>query len=201
MNEFEKSILKRIGEEKFSRVQNAKIGVIGCGGLGSNMTVCLVRSGFKRFMLMDFDSVDFSNLNRQYYFYDDVGKPKADVLRQRLLAVNPDLEITVYKEKLNKENINYFKSADVLAECVDIAETKAEIVGFGAVNKLFTVSSSGMAGYGDAEEMTVKKMGNVYITGDFKSGISSVMHPYAPKVAIAAALEADVILKYIMDGE
>lgn len=199
MNEFEKSIYKRIGEKKYKKVSGACIGIIGCGGLGSNAAVCLARSGFKHFILMDFDRIDFSNLNRQYFFYNDVGNLKAEVLRECLLRINPDIETEVYIDKLNSVNINIFKTVDALVEAVDTAETKATIVSFGAANGIFTVSSSGMAGYGDGKDMTVKKMGNIYITGDMKSGISDVVHPYAPKVAIAAALEADILLAHFME--
>lgn len=201
MNEFEKSIYGIIGEEKYKRISNARIGIIGCGGLGSNAAVCLARSGFKHFMLMDFDRIDYSNLNRQYFFYNDVGRLKAEVLKERLTSINPDVYTEIYIEKADSENINIFKNVDALVEAVDTAETKAFIVYFGAANKIFTVSSSGMAGYGDGKNMTVKQIGGVYITGDMVSGISDTMYPYAPKVAIAAALEADIILAHFMDDE
>lgn len=201
MNEFEKSIYERIGEDSYKRISSACIGIIGCGGLGSNAAVCLARSGFKHFVLMDHDRVDYSNLNRQYFFYNDVGRLKAEVLKEKLLSINPGVQAEIYIEKADGGNISIFKTADALVEAVDTAETKAFIVSFGAANKIFTVSSSGMAGYGDGKNMTVKQIGGVYITGDMVSGISGTMHPYAPKVAIAAALEADIILAHFMDDK
>ncbi len=200
MNEFEKSVLQRVGKEKYERITNTLVGIIGCGGLGSNAASYLVRSGFRRFIIMDFDTIDYSNLNRQFYFYEDVGKKKTDVLKEHLMRINPDIEVEMLCGRLDRDNINIFRKVDVLIEAVDIAGTKADIVSFGAQNGIFTVSSSGMAGYGDGKDMTVKKIGGVYITGDMKSGISPDLHPYAPKVAIAAALEADIVLKYVMDS-
>ncbi|MCH5184572.1 MAG: sulfur carrier protein ThiS adenylyltransferase ThiF [Oscillospiraceae bacterium] len=198
MNCFERSIYEKVGAENYEKISGAVIGIIGCGGLGSNAAVCLARSGFKNFILMDFDKIEYGNLNRQYYFFGDVGRFKAEVLRERLISINPSVEAKVFIQKLNDENIEFFSKADAVVEAVDTAETKADIVSFGAKKGILTVSSSGMAGYGDAKDMTVKKIGGVYVTGDMKSGISDTMHPYAPKVSAAAALEADIILAHFM---
>ena len=64
-----------------------RIGIAGAGGLGSNVAVNLVRTGVKKLKIVDFDVVDESNLNRQFYFMDQVGRPKVEALRENLLRI------------------------------------------------------------------------------------------------------------------
>ena len=61
-----------------------KIGIAGAGGIGSNVAACLVRSGVQQLKIVDFDSVDESNLNRQFYFHDQIGRPKVQALAENL---------------------------------------------------------------------------------------------------------------------
>ena len=65
------------------------IGIAGCGGIGGNTAVLLLRSGFRRFVLADFDAVDESNLNRQFFFKDQIGRPKTEALAENLRRIEP----------------------------------------------------------------------------------------------------------------
>ena len=87
--------------------QNSVVGVAGCGGLGSNAAMALTRAGVGTLILADFDVVEESNLNQQYYFHSDIGKPKVRALASHLRAVNPDIEIItrIESEFLKKTNI------------------------------------------------------------------------------------------------
>jgi molybdopterin/thiamine biosynthesis adenylyltransferase len=73
MESFQEDIIKKIGKENFIKVQSAKVGLAGAGGLGSNCALNLVRVGFRRLTIVDFDVVVPSNLDRQFYFLNQVG--------------------------------------------------------------------------------------------------------------------------------
>ena len=94
-------------------LQKASVGIAGCGGLGSNAAVTLVRAGIGRLIIVDFDQVEMSNLNRQHYFQRDIGRLKVDALADQLKAINSDINLDIYHEKLNPENIPIiFNEAD-----------------------------------------------------------------------------------------
>ena len=80
LNEFEKALAVYLGEAKLRKIQKVKIGIAGAGGLGSNCAFNLVRSGFKKLKIVDFDVVEHSNLDRQFYFSDQIGIPKIEAL-------------------------------------------------------------------------------------------------------------------------
>jgi len=70
MNKFEQELIQYLGTENLEKAQDVKIGIAGLGGLGSNCAMNLVRSGFIKFKIADFDKIEYSNLNRQFYFED-----------------------------------------------------------------------------------------------------------------------------------
>jgi len=125
MNSFEKSLTEYYSSDILSKIQEIRIGIAGAGGLGSNITHCLIRSGFKNFEILDSDNIETKNLNRQFYFLDEVGKAKVDVLKKRLLKINPDCSIIIHTNKLTKENCSqYFQNTDILFEAFDNIESK-----------------------------------------------------------------------------
>jgi sulfur carrier protein ThiS adenylyltransferase len=116
--------------DQIKHIRKARIGIAGAGGLGSNCAMNLVRSGFTQFVIVDFDVVEESNLNRQFYFYDQIGRPKVDALKENLLRINPDLSIKPWQLKLDKQNMaNIFKACTVVVEAFDKPRCKAEKIG------------------------------------------------------------------------
>ncbi|KYH29195.1 putative adenylyltransferase/sulfurtransferase MoeZ [Clostridium colicanis DSM 13634] len=105
MNNFEHGLVKYIDHERLEKLQKIKVGIAGAGGLGSNCAFNLVRSGFKKIKIVDFDVVEPSNLNRQFYFIDQIGMPKVEALKKNLERINPDLELEIFQLKINAENI------------------------------------------------------------------------------------------------
>src|SRR5580704_18543975 len=99
MNLFEQGLLKYLKPEQLTLIQSKKIGIGGAGGLGSNCAMMLVRSGFKTLEIIDQDLIDASNLNRQQYYTAEIGLAKVDVLKKRLLDINPDADITIHQMK------------------------------------------------------------------------------------------------------
>jgi sulfur carrier protein ThiS adenylyltransferase len=190
----------------FEQIKNilshCTVGIAGAGGLGSNCAVALVRSGLGKLVLADFDRVEFGNLNRQYYFQDQIGKAKVDALKDNLLRINPDLDIETHEIRLNPDNIaNVYESVDVLVEAFDLADQKIMLIEI-ALDKWPSrplVIGSGMAGFGRTELLHIRKSENLYICGDEISEISDDQPPIAPRVGIVANMQADKVLELLVD--
>jgi len=171
-----------------------KIGIAGAGGLGSNIAVNLVRSGVDNIKIADFDVIDESNLNRQFYFKDQVGMVKVEALKVNLTRINPELSIEIQGTKLNEGNMKeFFADCDIVVEAFDNSIYKAmllENVG----KKELIVCGSGIAHH-NLEEITVKQMGkNIYIVGDFSSDIKDCS-TYSAKVQIVASIMANIVME------
>ena len=108
MNGFEKGLMRYIGEEKLEKLKKVKVGIAGAGGLGSNCAFNLVRSGFYKFKIVDFDVVEPSNLNRQFFFLDQLGMPKVLALEENLRRINPEVRIDFIQQKVQKDNAKSF---------------------------------------------------------------------------------------------
>ncbi|WP_058485747.1 sulfur carrier protein ThiS adenylyltransferase ThiF [Defluviitalea phaphyphila] len=200
MNYFEKSLMNTIGEKRLKKIQKVKIGIAGAGGLGSNCAFNLVRSGFKNFKIVDFDIIDYSNLNRQFFYYNQVGLPKVKALKENLMQINPDVNIEDSQIKLNKDNMDLiFNDCDVVVEAFDKAIYKKMIVETYINSKKLIVSASGLGGWGNSDEIKVHKIkDNFYIVGDLITEVGEKTPPISPRVNITAAKQADIILEYIL---
>ena len=200
MNNFEKSLLYCFSEEELSKIQSVKIGIAGAGGLGSNCAMNLVRSGFKDIKIIDYDRIETSNLNRQFYFANQVGEAKAFALMQNLQKINPDVAITAIAETLDARNIiGYFEDCDIVVEAFDEAEMKSLLVEKLLPTKKLIVSASGIAGYGKADGIKTRYIKeNLVLVGDLESEVSDKNVALSPKVNIAAAKQADVVLEYVL---
>ncbi|MEG6585848.1 sulfur carrier protein ThiS adenylyltransferase ThiF [Dendrosporobacter sp. 1207_IL3150] len=200
MNEFINALERYLPADKLSIIQTKKIGIAGAGGLGSNCAQMLVRSGFMSFLVADFDVIEYSNLNRQFYFADQVGKYKVEVLRENLRRVNKDLMIETITDKIDESNVEkIFADCDIIVEAFDKAVYKKLIVETYLKTDKFLVSASGLAGWGDSERIRTHRIKeNFYLVGDLKTEVGPECPPLAPCVHIAAAKQADVILRYVL---
>jgi sulfur carrier protein ThiS adenylyltransferase len=194
---FEADIIKKVGEKSFKKIQKVTVGIAGAGGLGSNCSWNLVRAGFKRFRIVDFDIVDPTNLDRQFYFMDQVGMDKVDALKKNLLRINPSLEIDIVKAKIAPENIKeLFAGCDIVAECLDVAETKKMLVEELLRMKKTVVAVSGLGGIGSSDDIKAHRIkDNFVMIGDLKSDVCR-RPALSPRVNVAAAKQADTILEY-----
>ena len=91
MNDFKTVSQHYFTQGQIRKIENTKLCIAGCGGLGSNIAHMLVRCGFRKFVLMDYDVVEMKNLNRQFFFPDQEGLLKTDALVQNLRMINPDI--------------------------------------------------------------------------------------------------------------
>ena len=197
--EFERALSKFYGTEELEALQQAVVGIFGAGGLGSNCAVSLARSGVTHFIVADFDVVELGNLNRQYFFPHHVGLYKVDALRDILLQINPAIEVTVYKEQLTAQTIPHmYSEAHILVEAFDGVDAKQMFFESTLEMKQPKVMVSGLAGIGNSDAIRIQALGDsMYMVGDGVSGIDTYL-PFAPKVAIAANKEADIVLSLIL---
>lgn len=197
MNTFEQGLLRYLSADRLRKIRSFSIGIAGCGGLGSNIAMCLVRSGFNDFTLADKDTIEPSNLNRQYFFADEIGRPKAETLRRRMLAVNPDARITVLRTRLTAGNINEcFSDRGVVFEAFDGADDKKMLVEAFAGSAMIIISGNGMAGLTNDAPLTIKKIHDrLFIVGDHATQVGPRTPPFAPRVVACAGLMASVALE------
>lgn len=108
------------------RVRNGKVLVVGVGGLGSPVALALTLAGVETVGLIDPDTVDLSNLQRQILHHTpDIGRPKVESAREKLLCINPAVEVIAYHERLHAENLfPLFRAYDFIIDATDGPATK-----------------------------------------------------------------------------
>lgn len=118
--------LSEIGEEGQKKLQNTSVLVVGCGGLGSPIAVYLASSGLGKIHLVDFDTIDETNLHRQvFYALDDVGKPKAEVLSNFIKKRAPFTEVSFTNKPITKDNVfELISGVDIVVDGTDSLPTK-----------------------------------------------------------------------------
>ena len=120
-----------LGKEGMERLKNARVAVFGVGGVGGYVCEALVRSGVGSFDLIDDDKICLTNLNRQIIATrSTVGKYKVDVMKERMLDINPDVQVETYKCFFLPENADDFPFAeyDYVVDAVDTVTAKIELV-------------------------------------------------------------------------
>jgi sulfur carrier protein ThiS adenylyltransferase len=182
-----------------TRLSGVIVGIAGAGGLGSNIAVALVRAGVGTLVICDFDLVEPSNLNRQYYFFDDIGKPKVSALASHLKAINPLVVIIEHQVELNPQNLSdFYYNADLLMEAFDKAESKAWLIEtwLSAFPERPVICGNGMGGYGRTDLLKVKREQNLILCGDGSSGME--MGLCSSRVAIVANMQANEAIEYLL---
>ena len=130
LNQFSRTQLL-LGPDAMEKLKNARVAVFGIGGVGGYVCEALVRSGVGAFDLVDDDKVCLTNLNRQIIATrKTVGKYKTDVMKERILEINPDAEVTVHKCFFLPENADTFpfEEYDYVVDAVDTVTAKIALV-------------------------------------------------------------------------
>ena len=119
-----------IGKENLEKLKNSKVAIFGIGGVGSFVLEALTRAGIGNFILVDKDNVDLSNLNRQIIATrKTVGKPKVEVAKERILEINPNAEVEIYKEFFIPETEGILDSTiSYVVDAIDTVTAKIELV-------------------------------------------------------------------------
>lgn len=184
-------------------LESARVGIAGAGGLGSNCAAHLVRAGMKKLVIADFDVVNESNLNRQFFFRNQLGQKKVVALGRNLRLIEPALDLTLHGAKITPDNArNIFALCDIVVEAFDSAEQKSMLLSALLPTGRHVVSASGLAGWGRSNDIQVKRVGrNLILVGDERSDIRTGLAPVSPRVGIAAAMQANAVVSLLLGEE
>ncbi|KGG80063.1 thiamine biosynthesis protein ThiF [Caloranaerobacter azorensis H53214] len=202
-DELEALLIARHTPGVHEKVKKAYIGIAGLGGLGSNVAISLARIGIGRLLLVDFDVVEPSNLNRQQYFIKHIGMYKTCAMKDIIFQINPFVNVDIKNVYLDENNITeIFKEVDIIVEALDNPYSKATLVNT-VLNKMpekVVVAASGLAGYFSNNTIATRKIkDNFYLVGDGINEAKVGCGLMAPRVGIAANHQANTVLRIIMN--
>ena len=201
--EITQALTQRVGETLQNRLKASTVAICGLGGLGSNIAISLARAGVGTLILIDFDRVDITNLNRQQYKASQIGMEKALALTENLREINPYLHIVPHSVKLCEDNIRELAgNADVICEAFDQAEQKSMLTEavLTQLPHAVLVAASGMAGLGDPNEIRTRKISRrFYLCGDGCSDVDNLGSLFAPRVMLCAAHQATTVLRILTE--
>ena len=147
-----------IGQEGIDALQNAHVLIAGVGGVGSFAAEALARAGVGTFTLLDNDEVDITNLNRQIHATQDViGRPKVQVMAERIGAINPDITVQTIQAFLLNDNIDVLGDVqyDYIIDAVDTVTAKLALVEYARARAIPVICSMGTANKLDATKFEV----------------------------------------------
>ena len=179
----------------------ARVGIAGAGGLGSNCAMHLVRAGVRHLVVADFDVGGESNLNRQFFFRDQIGMKKVEALKANLLRIDPEADVQTADVRLDAASARaLFAGCDIVVEALDAVAAKAMLLGALMPAGMRLVAASGLAGWGRTNEMRLRRMGaRVVVVGDGATSVEDAgMPPLSPRVGIAAAMEANAVVAWLL---
>lgn len=145
MNEFSRTELL-IGQAALEKLQNSRVAIFGVGGVGGYVCEALVRSGVGHFDLIDNDTVSLTNINRQIIaLHSTIGKLKVDVMKERMLDINPDVDVSVHPCFYLPETADQFdfSNYDYVVDAIDTVTGKIEIIVQAAAHQVPVISSMG----------------------------------------------------------
>ncbi len=203
MVDIRKCSQEMIFSEIKAHLSKFRVGIAGAGGLGSNCAVALARSGVGTLVISDFDIIEQPNLNRQYYFSNQVGLMKTVALKENIARISPDVSVIIHQERLDRYNITeVFSGCNIIVEAFDSADMKEMLIETVQINMPGTpvIVGSGMAGWGNTGEICCRKIDDsLYICGDEKSEVSDNLPAIAPRVGIVANMQANLVIEILMN--
>lgn len=201
-SEFDKAKDDRFSQAVHQKLKIASVAIAGAGGIGSNIAVMLARSGVGHLHIVDFDIVDITNLNRQVYTVRHIGSRKVDAINEILMEINPYMKVTTDCVRVVADNCEeIFRGYDIVCEAFDGAESKAMLIDslLTAEDGSIVISGSGMAGYGSANEIKSRRiMDRLFICGDGHTDVGDGIGLMAPRVAICAGHQANLVIGHIL---
>ena len=200
-DEWKEALEERHGKELQQAFSSATVAICGLGGLGSNIAIALARAGIGRLILIDFDRVDITNLHRQQYKADQIGRYKTEALADNLREIAPYIELEIHTEHITEDNaVTLLQGVDIICEAFDNAEAKAMLtdIVLSELPDKYLVAASGMAGMGVTNSIKTRRItSRFYLCGDETSEVSDGIGLVAPRVALCAAHEAHTALRIL----
>lgn len=156
-----------VGEDNLNKIKEKTVLVIGIGGVGGYTVTSLVRSGIKNIIIIDFDVIDITNINRQIIAYHStIGKKKVDVMTDMLLDINPLVNVIKYDLFLNPDNVKEIfdkHKIDYIVDACDFIPTKRTVIEYSLNKNIKLISSMGTGNRFDPnklEIMDIRKTNN-----------------------------------------
>lgn len=197
------ALIKRHGASLQNKFSSSTVAICGLGGLGSNIAVALARAGVGKLILIDFDRVDITNLHRQQYKANQIGKYKTDALSENLTEITPFVEIEPHTAYVTQDNaVELLSEAAVVCEAFDNAECKAMLTNtvLEKMPEKYLVASSGMAGMDTANSIKTRKITNkFYLCGDMVSDVNDNIGLVSSRVMLCAAHQAHAVLRILAE--
>lgn len=141
-------LIALIGQENFEKIQKTKVLLFGIGGVGGYVAESLIRSGIVNLTIVDKDTIDISNLNRQIIaLHSTINKSKVDIMKERLIDINPNSSIATIKENLKEDNLNQFglENYDYIIDCIDEVPAKIALIKYALKHDIKFITSTGTA--------------------------------------------------------
>ena len=200
--EFFDALEGRLGASDVKKLRSSAVGVAGLGGLGSNIAMLLARTGVGKLVIADDDVVELSNIHRQSYPLDTVGKKKTDAVADEIVRINPWCTVEKHDIRLDGSNTSIFSGCDIVCEAFDDAQAKIMLIeSLSAMGKTI-VSGNGMAGKGPANSIITRKVGDrIYICGDGLSDVKTDGSLMPSRVMVCAAHQANAVIRIILGME
>lgn len=147
-----------LGDEKFNLLQNSSVTIVGIGAVGGYAMEALARSGIGSLQLVDFDIVQQSNINRQIIALENtIGTPKVEAAKERVLAINPECQVTALKEFAAEESLDriFQHIPDLVIDCIDSMNPKIQLLAGAHSRSIPTLCSMGAALRSDPSQVKV----------------------------------------------
>ena len=159
-NIFDRSI-GLLGKDNFDLIQEKVIAIFGLGGVGGTALEALARTGFKHFIIVDFDKVDSSNLNRQIlYTSKDIGRNKVEAAKERILSINAEVDI---KElAIKAQDFDFNQKIDFIIDAIDDVNGKLYIAKKAQEFNIPAIMSLGMANRFDPNKVKIAKLNQTH---------------------------------------
>ena len=150
-----------LNEDNFNLIQDKVIAIFGLGGVGGTALEALARTGFKHFLIVDFDKVDPSNLNRQIlYTAKDIGRNKVEVAKERILSINEEADIKTYYIKA--QDFDFNQKIDFIVDAIDDVNGKLYLLSKTKEKGIPFIMSLGMANRFDPSKVKIAKLNQTH---------------------------------------
>ena len=202
-NEILDALERRHGKEIQKKFSSAAVAVCGLGGLGSNISISLARAGIGKLILIDFDSVDITNLHRQQYKACQIGMYKTDALSENLKEIAPYIKLETHTVRVDESNISgLLENADIICEAFDNADAKAMLANIvlETMPEKYLIAGSGMAGFGSGNNIKTRRITDkFYLCGDGVSDVNDGIELLSSRVMLCAAHQAHMVLRILAE--
>lgn len=191
-----------IGKDSLNTLKNSKVIVFGIGGVGSFTVESLCRCGIGEISLVDFDTIDITNINRQIHaFICNVGKYKVDEMKIRIELINPDIKVNIFKVKLEKDNIDSFnlKYYDYVVDAIDTITSKIYLIKYCYENNIKIISAMGAGNkmdptrfkVSDINKTSVCPLARVIRRELKKIGVKKLKCVYSDEISVGEKIESE----------